>query len=131
MRDELIHSVGLTPQQLNNCLKDFVNLLETYPVEVRVSFKSLYAEDIFINKELPDQVCSPKKIIELVTFAEKKGRISLGWDYDLSIKIADDEILFCHHSEIHLPKDPKTQVGIELLRILREQNLVLKDWWLF
>ena len=129
MEDVLIHSVELTPQQLHTYLRDFIDLIGKYFAEVRVSIEYVSRDDIFGEGELSDQVCSPKKIIELVTLAEATGRAFLGY-YDLSIRIGDDEILFCHHSEIHLPKNPKTQAGNEILKALREQRLVLPDWWL-
>ncbi len=129
MEDVLIHSVELTPQQLHTCLRDFIDLIGKYFAEVRVSFEYVSGDDTFSDGESSDQVCSPKKIIELVTLAETTGRAFLGC-YDLDIRIGEDEILFCHHSDIHLPKNPKTQAGNEILKTLREQGLVLSDWWL-
>jgi hypothetical protein len=97
----------LPDDAIRSAFERMVSIGKRHGGNVTVLFGFAWGNDIHDWK---DQVMTWAELSGAVRQAEANGVGSIGSD-DLHLTIGSDQFTFCHHSDIHYPDQPATELG--------------------
>jgi hypothetical protein len=97
----------LSEETIRSAFDRMVDMGSQHGSKVTVLFGFAWGNHIHDWK---DQVMTWAEVAEAVRIAEENGDGTIGSD-DLYLTIGPDEFIFCHHSDIHYPDRPTTELG--------------------